>query len=62
MAVSDIFSALIEDRPYRPGLPRGKVEVLLARVRLREIDGELTSLLLENYEGVAALIERVMLR
>lgn len=60
MAISDIFSALIENRPYRPGLSRDKVEdILLTRVRLQEIDGDLTSLLLENYEDAAALIGRI---
>ncbi|MBO8137336.1 MAG: HD domain-containing protein [Desulfotomaculum sp.] len=50
MAVSDIFSALVEDRPYRLGLSRHKVEqILLEKVKEKELDGKWVSLLLDNY-------------
>ncbi|WP_034638927.1 HD domain-containing phosphohydrolase [Desulfofalx alkaliphila] len=50
MAVSDIFTALVEDRPYRPGLPRDKVtEILLEKARRQDIDIDWVELLLDNY-------------
>lgn len=50
MAVCDIFTALVENRPYRAGLPRAKVEdILLQKVEKNDIDGKWVHLLLENY-------------
>lgn len=51
MAVADIFSALVEERPYRKGLPRNKVEkIMRGMVESRSIDGEILNLLMENYQ------------
>ncbi|MCW2278228.1 HD domain-containing phosphohydrolase [Heliophilum fasciatum] len=51
MAVADIFSALIEDRPYRAGLTKDKIEAILVKmVKDNAIDGDIVHLLLENYE------------
>lgn len=54
MAVCDIFTALVEDRPYREGLPREKVEqILLHKAEKKDIDGKWVQLLLENYHQLA---------
>lgn len=51
IAVADIFTALTEDRPYRPALEKKTVEDILAkRVQSGAIDPQLTSLLLGRYE------------
>lgn len=58
MAVCDIFTALVEDRPYRTGLPRAKVEqILLHKVDKNDIDGKWVHLLLENYYQLEAYKE-----
>ncbi|MEG6616010.1 HD domain-containing phosphohydrolase [Peptococcaceae bacterium 1198_IL3148] len=50
LAVSDIFTALAEDRPYRAGLSREKVEkILLDKAQHQDIDGKWVELLLDNY-------------
>lgn len=50
LAVSDIFAALVEDRPYRLGLPRSKVEtILLEKVGSKDLDIKWVELLLDNY-------------
>ncbi|MTV48729.1 HD domain-containing protein [Heliobacillus mobilis] len=51
VAVADIFSALVEDRPYRAGLGQGKVESILRKMTQEQaIDGELVHLLLRRYD------------
>lgn len=51
MTVSDIYSALVEDRPYRPGLPREKIlEIIDQQVKEGAIDGEVVSILKENID------------
>nr|WP_238480872.1 HD domain-containing phosphohydrolase [Desulforadius tongensis] len=58
MAVSDIFSALVEDRPYRLGLSRHKVEqILLEKVKAGDLDAKWVNLLLENYNQLHELKE-----
>lgn len=53
MAVADIFSAITERRPYRPGMDRkAAMEVLAENVRSGGIDGELVALLSEHYEEI----------
>ena len=50
IAVADIFTALTEDRPYRPALEKEAVEqILRKRVKTGAIDPELTHLLLAHY-------------
>ncbi|MCW2277589.1 HD-GYP domain-containing protein [Heliophilum fasciatum] len=50
VAVADIFSALIEDRPYRPGMPKDRIcSILRDSVHSGAIDADLVGLLLENY-------------
>ncbi|WP_347488595.1 HD domain-containing phosphohydrolase [Desulfoscipio sp. XC116] len=51
MAVADIFSALVEDRPYRKGLPRHRVEEIMIRMaETRSIDREILQILMDNYK------------
>jgi len=58
MAVADLFAALVEDRPYRPGLPRMQVESIIRdQVRDGAVDGEIAGVLLADYESFAALDE-----
>ncbi|MBE3519517.1 MAG: HD domain-containing protein [Firmicutes bacterium] len=45
VAVCDVFSALSDDRPYRPGLPREQVQsILTAMAESGALDGEIVSL------------------
>ncbi|MZP31114.1 HD domain-containing protein [Heliobacterium undosum] len=56
VAVADIFSALVEDRPYRDGLSREKVESILKKMVLEKaIDGDLVDLLCQHYDDFEAL-------
>lgn len=53
MAVADIFTALAEDRPYRAGLPRGRVvEILRGMVEGGAVDGRVVSRLEADYDAV----------
>jgi HD-GYP domain-containing protein (c-di-GMP phosphodiesterase class II) len=50
MAVSDILSALTEDRPYRPGMKRMETTIMLADMaRNGEIDVNIASQAIENF-------------
>lgn len=56
MAVSDIFAALVEDRPYRPGMKRETVQrILTEAVKNKAIDGDITGLIFERYEDFEEL-------
>lgn len=58
MAVADIFSALVEDRPYRQGLPRHRVEKIMGdMVNNGHIDGDILWLLMNNYREAENLKE-----
>lgn len=58
MAVADIFSALVEDRPYRKGLPRHRVEEIMNHmVATKSIDGEIVHILMDNYREAEILKE-----
>lgn len=50
MAVSDIFTALSEDRPYRKGMDEAKlIQIMQQMTANNEIDPDITTLLLDNY-------------
>lgn len=50
MAVADKFTALTEDRPYRPGLDRKKVSsILLELAHLNKIEKNLVDIILKDY-------------
>ncbi len=51
MAVSDIFTAITEERPYRKGMPEEKVKKILDEmVKNNEIDAEIVGILFNNYQ------------
>jgi HD-GYP domain-containing protein (c-di-GMP phosphodiesterase class II) len=53
MCVSDIFTAITEDRPYRAGMPQKEVSgVLRSMVKSESIDGNIVKLLEQNLEEV----------
>ena len=55
MAVADVFSAITEDRPYRDGMDRAKVEaVLRGDAEKGALSKELVTLLLDHYEEMDA--------
>lgn len=61
MAIADIFSALFEDRPYRKGLPRDKIEKILTGMAKSGLqDPDIVQLLIDNYSEVAKLKEKIM--
>ncbi|WP_455383261.1 HD-GYP domain-containing protein, partial [Salinispira pacifica] len=54
--LADVFTALLEDRPYRSGLGRQETIALLCRMRdAGELDSRLTDCAVENYELLAQL-------
>jgi HD-GYP domain-containing protein (c-di-GMP phosphodiesterase class II) len=60
MAVSDIFTAWAEDRPYRRGMEAARIKTILQEQASRGIqDPRIIKLLLENFEEVRkAVTER----
>ncbi len=57
MMVADIFTALIEDRPYRKSLPKNKVvEIISDMARESLLDKKVVKLLFENYEEIHAYV------
>jgi len=53
LAVADIFTALNEERTYRPALERNKIfNIMYKMARERAINGDLVRLLEKNYELV----------
>ncbi|MFZ5647158.1 MAG: HD-GYP domain-containing protein [Bacillota bacterium] len=58
MAVSDVFTALAEDRPYRLGMPREKVLSILYNMTEGGLDRQLVKLLADNYDHFEVLLKR----
>lgn len=55
MAVADVFTALTEDRPYRPGMTKKAVlQTLQQKARMSELDPDLVGVLSLNYEKINA--------
>jgi len=53
LAVADVFTALAEDRPYRPGMEDGKVlEIMHEMVEDGKLDRDVVDLLIANIEDV----------
>jgi HD-GYP domain-containing protein (c-di-GMP phosphodiesterase class II) len=53
MATADVFTAITEDRPYRPGMPEARVRaILMELVEQGKLDWTSTTTLLEHYEQV----------
>lgn len=59
MAVSDVFSALTEDRPYRMGLPRQRVVEILGNMSPEGLDPQVVKNLVNNYDLFEALPKRL---
>ena len=58
MAVSDIFTAISEDRPYRKGMERPQVEkVLISQVENSALDRKIVHLLLDNFEEISSYVK-----
>lgn len=58
MAVADIFTALAEDRPYRPGMQQDEIERILRNMeRNNAIDKSIVDLLVNNYEEVLVYVK-----
>lgn len=59
LAVSDIFTAITEDRPYRDGFDKDMViKILRDNVEKNKIDETIVELLIDNYEKYNALREK----
>ncbi|NPV87782.1 MAG: HD domain-containing protein [Anaerolineae bacterium] len=53
MAVADVFTALMEDRPYRPGMERDEtLKMMRIMTKNGELDGQIMELLEENVEEI----------
>jgi HD-GYP domain-containing protein (c-di-GMP phosphodiesterase class II) len=58
ITISDIYSALLENRPYRPGLSENKVLSYMKRLATENyIDKDILSIILENREEVSSVIK-----
>jgi putative nucleotidyltransferase with HDIG domain len=57
MAVSDVFSALAEDRPYRKGMPRNNIIEIFDRLSGSALDPHAVKLLKDNYESFEELLK-----
>jgi HD-GYP domain-containing protein (c-di-GMP phosphodiesterase class II) len=55
MMVADIFTALVEDRPYRKGMSRNEVIQILSKLKDKSLlDAKIVNLLFENYDDIFA--------
>lgn len=55
LAVADVFTAVCEDRPYRPGMPEAEARALLSREAERGgLDPEVVGPLLSHFADVTA--------
>lgn len=63
VAVADVFTALSENRPYRPGMSRGEVRAVLRRtVADGALDGDIVATLLDrfdDFDGVRRRAQRL---
>lgn len=56
MAVSDVFTAITEDRPYRAGMDRPSAQnVLYGMVSQTALDADIVDLLMNNYDELNAV-------
>ncbi len=57
MAVADIFTALIEDRPYRNGMNRKRIEdILMFEVDNNSLDKNIVNILLDNWNDISTQV------
>ncbi|WP_297056506.1 HD domain-containing protein [Thermosulfurimonas sp.] len=59
LAVADITTALLEDRPYRRGMPPEKVSQILNDLSGSALDPRLVALVIRNLDHVGSLIREV---
>lgn len=60
IAVTDVFTAITENRPYRQGMDADQAKrVLIDQAAAGRLDPKITALLLHNYHELNALRERV---
>ncbi len=53
MSVADVFTAVTEDRPYRPGMEKSEVINLLNRmVQNQALNGDIVKVLINNYDEI----------
>ncbi|MFA6612534.1 MAG: HD domain-containing phosphohydrolase, partial [Dehalococcoidales bacterium] len=52
MAVADVSTALLEDRPYRAGMAQDEATRILERMSKDAIDGDIVNILKANFEEV----------
>ncbi len=53
MAAADVFTALIEDRPYRDGMNREKTEAILSsEAQKGSLDKNIVSIILDNWDEI----------
>jgi HD-GYP domain-containing protein (c-di-GMP phosphodiesterase class II) len=53
LAVADVFTALVEDRPYRGGYDRVKVQAILQEeAHLHRLDRRIVDVLFDNYSEI----------
>ncbi|MHB8156370.1 MAG: HD-GYP domain-containing protein [Desulfocucumaceae bacterium] len=57
MAVSDVFAALAEDRPYRRGMPREQITNILNDMSGSALDSQAVKSLKENYDLFEGLLK-----
>jgi HD-GYP domain-containing protein (c-di-GMP phosphodiesterase class II) len=56
VSVSDVFTAITEDRPYRAGMDRNKAtDVLTSMVSRSALDPAVVALLMDNYDDLNAI-------
>ena len=59
MAVADVFTALVEKRPYRPGLSRQKaIPILQAMASKDWLDGDLVQTISANFEEMNTICQK----
>lgn len=59
MTVADIFTALVEDRPYRASLPRQQVIPILQNMTAKGwLDGDLVQTLSDNFEEMNVICQQ----
>ena len=58
LAASDIFAALIEDRPYRKGMERKQIEsILLENAEKRALDKRIVHIILEDFDRISRQVK-----
>ncbi|HKL74436.1 MAG TPA: HD domain-containing phosphohydrolase [Halanaerobiales bacterium] len=63
MGVSDVFTAITEDRPYRKGMEYSKVKIILNEMAVEnELDEELVGIVLDDFDEFNDIREEVQVK